>query len=69
LVETAVGDAVTLHVWGGDGYAVVEGTVDAIEPNPDFPDDAAQRFVVLVEDSTNAYLFHQIVQVRPAASA
>jgi hypothetical protein len=59
-----VGAAVILSVWDGEAFREVSGTIEAIDPSPDVPDDPTEAVVILAEDSDSAYFAHQVVEVR-----
>ena len=63
-----VGDAVRLRIWNGADWIKIIGTIEAIEPNPDFPSNRSEDIVILAEDPDMAYFRHQIVTAEPSTT-
>jgi len=51
---------VELHVWGGNGYSVHVGHVEALEPQNDGTGDVV---LILAEDKDAAYFTWQVAEV------
>jgi len=59
-LEARLGDRVELHVWGGNGYSVHVGHVEALEPQNDGTGDVV---LILAEDKDAAYFTWQVAEV------